>query len=122
MFFPPAGGSTLNGVCKAGGSGLVPGLHRAGRLHADLGRATAVDLPEAETTRRKQATNPEWPILHAVLHGVTRDQFMARHKANHLNVAYAPPDATTADKALTAKAAMLHGMGIQVHLCGDIQI
>jgi hypothetical protein len=46
---------------------------------------------------------------------------MARHKANHLNVAYAP-DATTADKALTAKAAMLHGMGIQVHLCGDTQI
>ena len=120
VFFP-AGGSTLNGVCKAGEVVWSRIYIADGRLHADLGRATAVTLPAAETQRRKQATNPEWPILHAVLHGVTRDQFMARHKANHLNVAYAP-DATTADNALTAKAAMLHGMGIEVHLCGDVHI
>ena len=43
--------------------------------------------------------------MHAVLHGVTRDQMMARHKANHIQVAYAP-DADTADRALRAKAAM----------------
>ena len=66
-------------------------------------------------------TTPAWPIMHAVLHGVTRNQFMARHKANHLNVAYAP-DADTADKALRTKAAMLSTLGIQVHLCGDIKI
>jgi hypothetical protein len=46
---------------------------------------------------------------------------MARHKSNHLNVVYAP-DAKTADKALAAKAAMLNGMGIAVHLCGDVKV
>ena len=78
-------------------------------------------MPAEETRRRKEATNPEWPIMHAVLHGVTRDQFMARHKANHLNVAYAD-DAETADKALIAKAAMFEAMGYQVHLAGDVLV
>ncbi len=88
-----------------------------GKLHADLGRLTAITLPAAETERRLKATNPEWPIMHAVLHGISRDQFMARHKANHLNVAYAS-SAQMADKALAAKAAMFAEMGIAVHLCG----
>ena len=74
-------------------------------------------LPDEETERRWQATTPQWPIMHAVLHGVTRDQMMARHKANHLNVVYAP-SAEVADKALAAKAAMLAEMGVAVHLCG----
>jgi len=69
--------------------------------------------------RRLDATNPEWPIMNAILHGVSRDQLMARHKANHLNVVYAP-DAETADKALVAKAAMFEAMGLHVHLCGDV--
>jgi hypothetical protein len=88
-------------------------------LHADLGRATVVELPREETKRRWQATTPQWPIMHTVLHGVTRDQMMARHKANHLNVAYAP-SADLADKALAAKLAMLDDMGIAVHLCGTV--
>jgi len=58
--------------------------------------------------------------MHGVLHGITRDQMMARHKANHLNVVYAP-DAETADKALAAKAAMFDAMGLKVHLCGTIK-
>ena len=89
-------------------------------LHADLGRATVVALPHEESERRWQATTPQWPMMHAVLHGVTRDQMMARHKANHLNVVYAP-SAEMADKALAAKAAMLAEMGLSVHLCGDVQ-
>ncbi len=56
--------------------------------------------------------------MHAVFHGVSRDQMMARHKANHVNVAYAP-SAEDADRALAAKAAMLHSMGVEVHLCGE---
>ncbi|MFT4235408.1 MAG: hypothetical protein QM607_10475 [Microbacterium sp.] len=40
---------------------------------------------------------------------------MARHKANHPQVVYAP-DANTADHALIAKAALLNGLGVQVHL------
>ena len=66
-----------------------------------------------------RSPRPQWPIMHAVLHGVTRDQMMARHKANHLNVVYAP-SAEEAEKGLAAKAAMLAGMGIEVHLCGDV--
>jgi hypothetical protein len=46
---------------------------------------------------------------------------MARHKANHLNVAYAP-DAATADKALVAKAATFADLGVKVHLCGEANI
>jgi hypothetical protein len=117
VFFP-AGGSTINGVSKAGEIVWSRVYIADGVLQVDLGRASAVALPDDETRRRKEATNPEWPIMHAVLHGVTRDQFMARHKANHLNVAYAP-DAETADKALTAKAACFAALGMPVHLCGD---
>jgi hypothetical protein len=56
-------------------------------------------------------------MMHVVLHGVNRDQFMARHRANHVQVAYAP-SREEADKALAAKAAMFAALGIHVHLCG----
>jgi hypothetical protein len=46
---------------------------------------------------------------------------MARHKANHVQVVYAP-SADMADKALATKAAMLDEMGISVHLCGDVKV
>ncbi|MEU4361171.1 fucose isomerase [Promicromonospora sp. NPDC023987] len=120
VFFP-AGGSTLNGVSRAGEIVWSRVYIADGRLQVDLGRASAVALPPEETARRKEATNPEWPIMHAVLHGVSRDQFMARHKANHLNVAYAP-DAGTADRALEAKAAFFAALGMPVHLCGDTSL
>jgi hypothetical protein len=45
---------------------------------------------------------------------------MARHRANHLNVAYASSIAL-ADKALATKAAMLAELGVHVHLCGVTQ-
>ena len=90
-------------------------------LQVDICRGTVVELPEEETQRRKEATNPEWPIAHVVLHGVSRDQFMARHKANHAQVAYAA-DAEAADKALIAKAALFERLGVSVHLCGDVDV
>jgi len=120
MFFP-LGGGTLSGVSKPGEVIWSRVFIMDGVLHVDLGRATSVELPAEETQRRLDATNPQWPIMHAVLHGVDRDQFMARHKANHLNVVYAP-DQETADKALVAKAAMFAELGLQVHLCGDVRI
>lgn len=120
MFFP-LGGGTLSGVSRPGEIVWSRVFIMDGVLHADLGRATVVDLPEEETRRRLAATTPQWPIMHAVLHGVSRDQFMARHKANHLNVAYAP-DAATADRALRAKAALFGALGLRVHLCGDVEI
>jgi hypothetical protein len=120
VFFP-AGGSTINGVCKPGEIVWSRVYIADGILQVDLGRASVVSLPDEETRRRKEATNPEWPIMHAVLHGVTRDQFMARNKANHVQVAYAP-DADAADRALTAKAAMFATLGLPVHLCGDTSL
>lgn len=116
MYFP-LGGGTLKGVSKPGEIIWSRIFVMNGELHADLGRATVVRLPEEETERRWQITTPQWPIMHAVIHGVTRDQMMARHKANHLNVAYAPSP-EEADKALAAKAAFLYEMGVAVHFCG----
>ncbi len=55
--------------------------------------------------------------MHAVTYGVTRDQMMARHKANHIQVAYAN-SADEADRAMLAKAAMADELGIEVCLCG----
>jgi hypothetical protein len=52
---------------------------------------------------------------------VSQNQFMARHRANHVNVAYAP-NAEMADKALATKAAMFAELGIAVHLCGNTKI
>lgn len=112
------GGGTLKGISRPGEIVWSRVFVMGGALHADLGRATVVDLPREETERRWQATTPQWPIMHAVLHGVSRDQMMARHKANHLNVAYAP-SAGAADKAMAAKSAMFDEMGISVHWCGD---
>jgi hypothetical protein len=57
--------------------------------------------------------------MHAVLNGVSRDQMMARHKANHIHVVYANDEAS-AHKACRIKAAALAEMGINVHFCGDV--
>jgi hypothetical protein len=119
MYFP-LGGGTLKGVSKPGEVIWSRVFVQDGKLHADLGRATSVLLPKEETERRWQSTTSQWPIMHAVLRGISRDQMMARHKSNHLNVVYAP-SADVAYKALAAKAAMLAEMGIDVHLCGDVQ-
>jgi hypothetical protein len=88
-----------------------------GALKADVGRARAVELPREETERRWRITTPQWPIMHAVLYGVSRDQLMARHKSNHVQVAYAP-NAEAANLALAAKAAMFREMGLEVSVCG----
>jgi hypothetical protein len=56
-------------------------------------------------------------MMHAVLYGIGRDQMMAKHKANHIQVAYAP-DAAGANRALAAKAAAWDEMGIEVNICG----
>ena len=115
------GGGTLKGISKPGEIVWSRVYVMDDELHVDLGRASVVSLPREETERRWQATTPQWPIMHAVTHGVSRDQMMARHKANHLNVAYAP-SAAEADKALAAKATMFHELGLRVHLCGDVKV
>ena len=120
VFFP-AGGSTIKGISRPGEIVWSRVYIAGGSLHLDIGQATVVELPAEETERRWQSTNPEWPIAHVVLHGITRDQFMARHKANHVQVVYAP-DVETAQKALNAKAAFFDRLGVSVHLCGDVAL
>jgi hypothetical protein len=120
MYFP-LGGGTLSGVAKPGEIVWSRVFIMDGALHVDLGRGHVPVLPPEETQRRLDATTPQWPIMHAVLHGVGRDQLMARHKANHVQVAYAP-DAEAADRALVVKAALFRELGLVVHLCGDVNV
>jgi hypothetical protein len=56
--------------------------------------------------------------MHAVLYGISRDGMMARHKANHIQVAYAN-DAASANHALAVKAAFLREAGLEVSICGS---
>jgi hypothetical protein len=116
MYFRLGGGS-LKGVSKPGEIVWSRIFVEGGKLNADIGRAKVIELPQEETERRWRITTPQWPIMHAVLYGITRDQLMARHKSNHVQVAYAP-DAAAANLALAAKAAMFRDMGIQVSVCG----
>jgi L-fucose isomerase-like protein len=116
MYFP-AGGGTLKGVSKPGEIVWSRVFVDNSALKVDLGRARVVELPKEETERRWRITTPQWPVMHAVTYGVTRDQFMARHKANHIQVVYAP-DAAAANRALAVKAAMFRGMGLEVFICG----
>ena len=56
--------------------------------------------------------------MHAVTYGVSRDQLMAKHKANHIQVAYAKT-AAAADECMFTKAAFARALGIRVNVCGD---
>ena len=117
MYFPLGGGS-LKGIGKPGEIVWSRVFVEGGALHVDIGRGTVVSLPQEETERRWRETTPPWPIVHTVLHGVSQNQMMARHRANHVNIAYAP-SAEVAGKALATKAAMFAELGVTVHLCGD---
>ncbi len=119
MFFR-LGGGTIKGVSRPGPIVWSRVFVMNGRLHCDIGVGNAVKLPEKETERRWKLTSPQWPIMHAVLSGVTRDQMMARHKSNHVQVVYAPSE-REAHRACRIKAAALAELGIEVHLCGGVQ-
>jgi hypothetical protein len=116
MYFRLGGGS-LKGVSKPGEIVWSRVFVDNGKLKADIGRARAIELPGEETERRWRITTPQWPIMHAVTYGISRDQLMARHKSNHVQVAYAP-DAAGANRALAVKAAMFWEMGLDVSVCG----
>jgi hypothetical protein len=116
----PNGGSSVHGVSKPGEIIWSRIYVQNEELHMDLGRGGALELPEDETRRRLEATTKEWPIMHAVTYGVTRDQLMAKHQANHIQVAYAN-DAQSADQCLQTKAACAHALGIKVYICGTMR-
>jgi hypothetical protein len=115
------GGGTVKGISKPGWIVWSRVFIMDSRLHCDLGVAQVVELPREETERRWRETTPQWPIMHAVLQGVTRDQMMARHKSNHIQVVYAPSE-KQAHRACRIKAALLAELGLQVHLCGEVEL
>ena len=115
------GGGTLKGISKPGHIVWSRVFVMDGQLHCDLGIAEVVKLPPRETERRWQETTPQWPIMHAVLKGINRDQMMARHKSNHIQVVYAPSE-KQAHRACRIKAAMLAELGLSVHLCGQVAL
>jgi hypothetical protein len=113
------GGGTLKGISKPGHIVWSRVFIMDNKLHADLGVARVFELPHAETERRWRETTPQWPIMHAVLDGITRDQMMARHKSNHIQVVYAPGE-KQAHRACRIKAALMAELGLEVHLCGNV--
>jgi L-fucose isomerase-like protein len=118
MYFP-RGGSTLKGVSKPGEIVWSRVYVEGDALKMDIGRGGVVRLSNEETERRWRQTTSQWPIMHAILYGVSRDQLMAKHQANHIQVAYTP-DAPRALEALAMKAAMARALGIDVNLCGAL--
>jgi len=117
MYFPN-GGSTLRGVSRPGEIVWSRIYVEDDALRMDIGRGSVVELPAKETERRWKATTPQWPIMHAVTHGVTRDQMMAQHKSNHIQVYYCD-SAQAANHSLQTKAAMAAALGVGVRLCGE---
>lgn len=116
MYFP-LGGSTITGVSKPGWIVWSRVFMEKGKLNFDTGLAEVVALPRAEIEERWRLTTPQWPMMNAVLKGITRDQMMSRHKSNHIQVAYAP-NQEDARRALYAKGAAMQELGLNVHICG----
>ena len=115
------GGGTLKGVSKPGWIVWSRIFIMDGILQCDIGIAEVVKLSSKETERRWKETTPQWPIMHAVIKGVTRDQMMARHKSNHIQVVYVPSE-KNAHKGARIKASMLSELGLRVYLCGDVNL
>jgi hypothetical protein len=115
------GGGTVKGVSKPGHIVWSRVFIAGGRLHCDIGVAEVVELPAKETERRWRETTPQWPIMHTVFNGISRDQMMARHKSNHIQTVYAP-SAKQAQRAARIKAAAMAELGLEVHFCGGVQL
>jgi hypothetical protein len=113
------GGGTIKGISNPGWIVWSRVFIENGKLKFDTGIGEVVKLPDAETQDRWNLTTSQWPIMHAVLQGINREQMMARHKSNHIQVVYAPTK-QDAIKGLAAKAAAMNELGLQVSVCGTL--
>lgn len=120
MYFRLGGGS-LKGISKPGHLVWSRVYVMNNELHCDLGVGESVLLPEEETQRRWDLTTSQWPIMNATLKGVSQNQMMGRHQANHIQVVYATNE-EMAHKACRIKAAALQELGLKVHFCGDVKL
>ena len=99
------GGGTLKGVSKPGEVVWSRIFVANDALHMIWVGARWWSCRARRPSGAGEKPRPSGPIMHAVTYGVTRDQMMARHKANHLNVVYAE-NAEAADRGAAAKASM----------------
>ncbi|HTN19914.1 MAG TPA: hypothetical protein VL125_05545 [Pelobium sp.] len=120
MFFRLGGGS-LKGVSKPGALVWSRIYVMNDKLCCDLGVGECVDLPREEVDRRWNMTTPQWPIMNATLKGVSQNQMMGRHKANHIHVVYTNNE-EEAQRCCRIKASVLNELGIEVNFCGDVKL
>ena len=113
------GGGTVKGVSKPGWIVWSRIFISGGELCYDTGLGEVVALPPNETQDRWNLSTPQWPIMHTILPGISRDEMMARHQANHIQVVYAP-NKEGARAGLYAKAAAMRELGMKVCICGEI--
>ena len=90
---------------------------RAARLKLDIGRAEVVRAAARRDRAPLELTTPQWPIMHAVLHGVTPrpDDGPAQGQPHPGRLRRRRREA---DLALYAKAALASELGLEVSLCG----
>ncbi|PZX53077.1 L-fucose isomerase-like protein [Algoriphagus ratkowskyi] len=119
MYFKKGGGS-LKGLSKPGNIVWSRIYVESDALCCDIGIGEVVSLPEEETQRRWENTTPAWPIMHAVLPGISKNQMMARHKANHIQVIYANSK-EMAVEAAKIKATVFNSLGIKTFVCGALK-
>ncbi|MFI5252727.1 MAG: fucose isomerase [Bacteroidota bacterium] len=112
------GGGTIKGISKPGYVVWSRIFIERGLMYYDTGIGEVVQLPEKETEERWRLTTPQWPIMHLVLRGITRDEMMARHMSNHIQVVYAP-DFASAKRGMQVKATTMHSLGFIVNYAGD---
>lgn len=116
MYFP-AGGGTLRGVAKPGEIIWSRIYVEDDKLSLDIGLGQAVELSDEEVARRQNNTTPEWPLMNAVLTGVSRDQLMGQHKSNHIQVVYAS-NRSDAEDAMQTRAMLASLLGLRVNVVG----
>ena len=119
MFFR-YGGSTIAGQGKAGRFIWARAHYEGTQVILHSGTGTAVELPHDEFERRRRATNYEWPLLNAVLDGVSRDDLMAGHQSNHLSLAYVEEEVLS--EVLNAFIAQALTQNMKVFIAGDAHL
>lgn len=54
------------------------------------------------------------------MHGIARDQMMARHQANHIQFVDVPDDLEQARYVLFTQTAAMAELGLEVSICGEV--
>ncbi|MCB1331670.1 MAG: fucose isomerase [Maritimibacter sp.] len=116
MYFPK-GGATIAGQGKAGRLLWARAHYEGTAVILHVGTGHALELPKEEFDRRHNATTREWPLLNAVLDGISRDALMAGHQSNHISIAYVDEDQLAF--VLKAFVAQALTQNIKVVVAGD---